>query len=327
MTAVRLARGLVLDERTLSRKFDPAEKRDFHGRWGSGGPSIAAAPASPVRASSAPAPLAVPGMTLPAGGAVRARIDDKLGQATSYTRGAKAGQAKRPACPPYAECVQRMAADVLGNIAEQGTMEDGRRWYPEEHALAERRAKAYHVSVAQAAGVVSATSPRCSYAISQRVTDEILDAAPKMKDPSWLGHAGGGVMGAFRDDGLRIAMGEDIGKTLGGAKRRSFYSNIMWPGKTDAVTVDTWMMDAMMSLGMTKDQAGELAREKSKDAPAGLGMMLTADAVRAAAKQRGMAPDEIQAAYWIALQKKAGLPNPSAHEGRTNRGDSHIVHG
>ena len=191
-------------------------------------------------------------------------------------------------------------------------MEDGRKWYPEEHALAERRAKAYHVSVAQAAGVVSATSPRCSYAINQRVTDEILDAAPKMKDPSWLGHAGGGVMGAFRDDGLRIAMGEDIGKTLGGAKRRSFFSNIMWPGKTDAVTVDTWMMDAMMSLGMTKDQAAELAREKSKDAPSGLGMMLTADAVRAAAKQRGMAPDEIQAAYWIALQKKAGLPNPSA---------------
>jgi hypothetical protein len=121
-------------------------------------------------------------------------------------------------------------------------------------------------------------------------------------------------------------MGQDIGKVLGGTKRRSFYNNIMWPGQTDDVTVDTWMTDAMArALGMTHDQAASLAAEKTKDFPDTIGYMLIADAVRDAAERMsavnpGVTPDVVQAGYWIARQQDAGLVNPSAHEGRTPRG-------
>jgi len=235
----------------------------------------------------------------------------------------RAGGLGRPGLPPYRESVQRVRDAILREIATQpGALEMGKAWYPNERKHAERRAKAYGVSPAQAAGVMAATSPRASYDINQRVTDEILDAVPRLREAAEpVAEAGGGVMGTFRDEGVRIALGESPDTALGGLKQRSFFNNMMWPGQTDDVTVDTWMMDTMaQGLGMTHDQAAHLGREKVGGSP--LGYLLAADATRDAAKRLGIAPDQAQAAYWIARQQALGIVNPSAQQGRTKRGSA-----
>lgn len=264
---------------------------------------------------------------VPASDPLWAKLDKRLTTPQVATRATAAhpkGEMRRPAVPGYKEAVGKVSSAITAEIGRQGTLDAGRKWYAEEHKRAVARAAAYGVTVQQAAGVVSATSPRTSYDINQKVSDEILDASGRA--PDLLRHAGGGVMGTFRDDGVSIALGGDIGQELTGTKRRAFYNNIMFPGQTGDVTVDTWMFDSMtQGLGLTPAQAHYLGGELTKDFPDHVGVLLVADATRMAAAKMGESPDAVQAAYWIARQQSIGITNPSAHQGRTPRGAVHFA--
>ena len=111
------------------------------------------------------------------------------------------------------------------------------------------------------------------------------------------------------NEGIDIALGADIDSVLGGVKQRSFFNNIVWPGQTDDVTVDTWMFDTLaQGLHLTRDQAAFMGRERAGGAV--LGYMIAADATRDAAKRLGVSPDAVQAAYWLARQQEIGILAP-----------------
>lgn len=257
---------------------------------------------------------------------LRGKIDAQLASEKRFTRDIykkskngpvlihRKGDLKRPSVSGgYDAAVQRYADHLSERIKARKTLAEGRTWYPDEHKRAVERAKAYGVSVAQAVAVESATSPRCGYQTNQRVTQEILDAGPKLKGKGLhaLVVVGGGVMPKFRAEGMQIVTGQSIDKTLGGAKRRPFFNNIMYPGKTQDVTVDTWMIAALgHALNMNGEQAVALGDESAPKFPDGIGKSIAADATRKLAKQMGESPDAVQAAYWIAAQIDAGIPVP-----------------
>lgn len=236
--------------------------------------------------------------------------------------GPNKGKVRRPAVPPYHESVARTSAEMVALIGQEGTLEEGRKWYPDEHAMNHRRALAYHVPIETAIGVEAATCPRVQWIINQRVTNELLDEVPKagrtVERIKIAHHLGGGVMASFRDEGVNIILGANVDKELGGTKRRNFYNNIMWPGQTDSVTVDTWMLQALKPLGLDDDQVMALGSQAQAGLADGIGKVIVADAARDAAARltaqgTPTTPDGVQAAYWIAVQQARGLSDPTAH--------------
>ena len=251
-----------------------------------------------------------------------AKLDTRLAAARTGVRGHQ-GELRRPALPPYAEAVTRCADTIVAAIAKQNTLEAGRGWYPAEHARAQRRAVAYHVPLERAVAVESATSPRCSYTRNQKVTNEILDAAPRLgKTATEIKDLfGGGILSQIRDQGIDLALGASIEKTLTGPKRRAFYDNIMWPGKTDQVTVDTWMLTALTdALGLTPEQSKALATERLGPID-GIGLMLAADATRTAAARLGVTPDVAQGRLLDSChaRRRPGQPPPGPRRHSSGR--------
>jgi hypothetical protein len=237
--------------------------------------------------------------------------------------GPNKGKVRRPAVPPYRQSVTKTSAAMMALIEQQGTLEEGKKWYPDEHEMNHRRALAYHVPIDRAIGVEAATCPRVQWIINQRVTNELLDEVPKagrtIEKIKIAHHFGGGVMASFRDEGVDIILNGDVDHVLGGTKRRNFYNNIMWPGQTDSVTVDTWMLQALKPLGLNDQQAMALGEQSVAGLADGLGKVIVADALRdATARYRAqgvdITPDGVQAAAWIAIQKQLGLSDPSAHD-------------
>jgi hypothetical protein len=259
------------------------------------------------------------------------KIDAKLTH-PQMGAGPNKGKIRRPPVPPYRQSVAKTSAAMMALIEQQGTLEEGKKWYPDEHEMNHRRALAYHVPIDRAIGVEAATCPRVQWLVNQRVTNEMLDEVPKagltIEKMKIAHHLGGGVMASFRNDGADIILNGNVDQVLGGTKRRNFYNNIMWPGQTDSITVDTWMLQALKPLGLNDQQAMSLGQQYAAGLADGLGKIIVADAIRdATAKYQAqgvdITPDGVQAAAWIAIQKQLGLSDPSAH---TNPRDVGYMH-
>lgn len=105
------------------------------------------------------------------------------------------------------------------------------RWYRESRRVARALARKHGVSLATAAGVIAALSPRQQWSANVAGADDLL---------------GGGTGCGFaknRDKAERIANGERPLDVLSGPKVRAFYRAIM--GDQDAAVVDVWMWRAM----------------------------------------------------------------------------------
>ena len=257
---------------------------------------------------------------VPAASPLWASLDKRLAT-PQIGRGKRKGQLRRPAVGPYREDVAKVSDQIRATIDARHTLDAGRAWYQDEHDYNVRRAAAFGVPLEVSVGVESATSPRTHYAINQRVTTEILDVTRKLgpdlsQDLVKRRQIGGSIMGTYRDDGVIIATGGDIAATLTGAKRRAFFDNMMWPGQTDQVAVDTWMLRSLAALGLTPDQAQVFSAESGGGWDEGIGRMLVADALRDAAdayRAEGIdvGPDGVQGAYWIAAQQAEGMKAPT----------------
>lgn len=274
-------------------KFNPLERRDRDGKWTSG-------PAGKL--------LDILPDRMITNDAVRKAATSKLAKKTT----------KRPPLPDYDTCVEAVTKELERAADDPFALKHGKDWYPAERRLAEERAKKYNVPVHIAAAVESATSPRCGYARNQRVTEDLLDKVPGILD----GTSGkqlvaehrisGGVLPDNLDMAIKILDGAPIETTLTGDKRRSFYTNIVSPGKSDMVTIDAWMQLALSNpLHLDREQADALSTEKGKLFPAGLGRTLLADATRKAGAKHGLSPDQMQAVYWIWSKANAGDNDPT----------------
>ncbi len=276
-----------------SARFNPDERRDRMGRWTSG-----------------------PGGTIPVTLPGRMNVSDEMRKAAT----AKLAKttSKRGPLPDYDTSVAAVARELSRAVQDKFALENGKDWYPAERRLNEARSAKYNVPVEVAAAVESATSPRCGYARNQLITEQLLERVPGILDGTTgkeliaSKRIGGGILPENIDQAIRILSGSPIESTLTGDKRRAFFSNIVSPGKTDLVTIDAWMEQALSTpLGLTKEQANALSTETGKHFPAGLGRTLIADATRKAAAANGLSPDAMQAVYWIWSKAQAGDKDPS----------------
>lgn len=97
---------------------------------------------------------------------------------------------------------------------------------------------------------------------------------------------------------IDIARGAAIDDELTGDKVRSFYTNLINPGHTDAVTVDTWM--ARIALG---DKMSDTDLQQFLAKPAGYDYV--AEQIREQARAAGVVPQQYQAVTWVQARDEA----------------------
>jgi hypothetical protein len=154
-------------------------------------------------------------------------------------------------------------------------------WYYVAHEHAREMAKEYDVTKAQAAGVIAVLSPLTRWAQNIEAAEFVLSGDPD-----------GAMMHCFTNNvakAMRIL--RDDWTAISGPKVTAFAANILNPGQSQAVVIDTWMLRAF---GLTQQDYG---RKGVYDA--------VSKGIRLAAKAIGWKPHQVQALVWIVTRGKA----------------------
>lgn len=165
------------------------------------------------------------------------------------------------------------------NSATPDNRRDGRGWYRAARVLVGALARRHGTTRAVVAGVLAATSPRCTWSRNVEVTRELL--------------AGRAVTRVFRAGVVkaqRIISGAKPLVVLGGDKVRSFYRALV--GSRDSAVIDTWMVQAS---GLPPDT--RLDRGGMYDRIAG--------ALRRLATKLRIAVADLQATIWVVVRGSA----------------------
>jgi hypothetical protein len=199
--------------------------------------------------------------------------------------------------------VDEITSKIIGMDAETAARSAG--WYFETHEYAVSLADKYDVSLAIAAGVISAVSPRMPWLRNKTVANAILRDFRKYSELSAKDAAKeiGMALGANVAMAITIARSGDVEHVLTGIKRRSFYNNIVLPIGSDAVTVDTWMLECFVNVtGTDKATALKYINSCSKSmGGAGVGYIVISEAVREVARNMNLYPSQVQALYWVSV--------------------------
>ena len=165
---------------------------------------------------------------------------------------------------------------------------EGERWYETARVTAQALAAGTNLSVAHAAGVIAALSPRVRWETNVAAAATMIAAAGigAFRMPSVAGY------NRNCEKAWKIANGEHPDDVLGGPKVRSFYANIM--GDEQAVTIDVWA--ARVAEG-----------ESNKNAPSGNRYSNLAEAYRLAARARNVSPMVMQANVWVYVRRTFGI--------------------
>lgn len=200
---------------------------------------------------------------------------------------------------------------LVAEIDSQLTAESitaGRRWYPTTRDFNAQVAEKTGLTLPQVTAITAIMSPRMKWPENKLQTERIASTFRTVDHIACPVEAAKALRGAMTGNlaaAIAVARGADPATTVTGVKRRSFRDNMLAPAATDAVTVDTHMQRAAMRSAnkpMTlKDSLAYLNASRAATNGAGAGYVAIADAVRAVAKRRGLMPDEVQAAYWIAV--------------------------
>lgn len=176
--------------------------------------------------------------------------------------------------------IRRLARRLvaLWHAADHAVRTAGVQWYRTARATARRLARVHSCSLATAAGVIAALSPRLGWTYNVLAADLVLGHAER-------------VPGVFRTSlakARRIADGARPSAVLGGPKVRAFYRALM--GDTSAAVVDVWT-----------------ARAAGVD-PVGLSPKLydqVARALRMGADEVGTTTSSLQAVAWVSVRGRA----------------------
>jgi hypothetical protein len=192
---------------------------------------------------------------------------------------------------------------------------EGAGWYRNAHRFAEILADEFDTTVEIVSAVISALSQRMPWLRNKSVAHYVFANLSEVAELSAIDAAKAFGKGLYSNFAMavQIARGEDIANTLSGTKRRSFYNNIVSPDNGDSVTIDTWMVRALMNIStMTLDEGGKFLRKNETAlGGTGVGYYALAEACRIVAEEFQLMPCQIQALYWIAV-------SGSANGGRTD---------
>jgi len=183
--------------------------------------------------------------------------------------------------PTFEEMRANLRATIDGSSF--GAEVEGLAWYASAHSIAADMAVRHGLTVRQCAGVLAALSPQTGWAENIRLADEACGS----------GKASGHTFDAC-GKADRILAGEDPADVLGGRKVRSFFANIVEPGRSGAVTVDRHCVDMLVGRrGAVNDRV--LERPGA--------YVLCAAVVRSVARDLGWRPHEVQAVAWVAWRQ------------------------
>lgn len=265
-------RGQERDERT----YNPAEPRDpLTGKWGKGGGL-----ASKLKHLAT--------------GTRTADLTPK-GRAAVLANDAKFG-------------VNRKALVVeVESKLNRKSIAKGKKWFPEAHKFNENLAKRSGLSVEQVTAITALVSPRTAWPQNKRLAERVALTHKKYTDadPRVAAKRMGGGLSTNLGAAIAVARGGPIDEHMTGAKRRSFFNNMLDPNSGDDVTVDTWMQRTAMNVARKPmsldDSVDYLGGGKAATGGVGAGYVSIAEAVRVAAAHQGITPAEAQAAYWVAV--------------------------
>lgn len=153
----------------------------------------------------------------------------------------------------------------------------GVTWYRAARKTARRLARARGCTLARAAGVIAALSPRLTWSYNVIAADAVLARVARVP----------GVFRANLAKGRAIAAGAAPLSVLSGPKVRAFYAALM--GSPDAAVVDVWIARAAGIEGaLTPKQYAQVAQ-----------------ALRMGADEVGQTTSAFQAATWVSIRGRA----------------------
>ena len=271
--------------------FDPGEARDDHGRWSDGGGSGDSPSTDAVRSLAGGykgATLGVGRTTLKPGEKLPAGVQAVADRGTDMSP----------------EAVQARLDGYFAKGVANGTSEEDRLWYDQQHALIGDLAQQRGIDPERLAGMIAVTSPLTSWEANvpkalaaDGMSSEFADIdthtlASETEHP--------GMFRGQLEKAIGIDRGEldpaDVLKDTGSPKTTSFYNNLVDPSDPASVTVDTHMAQAMLG-------DPEASTQDVKALVSGRGYAWSADQIRSAAAAHGMIPSQYQSAVWVQLAR------------------------
>lgn len=179
--------------------------------------------------------------------------------------------------------IESMTANILATYrkANDGQRADGMTWYAEAHALAITLARSAGHTVLQAAGVISALSPRIKW--EYNITLAVRTYAE--------GGISKGALGTNVRKADAIFNGADVIATLKAPKTSAFALLIADPTDTYQVVVDRHAMSVALGRTVTDQEMAALNRKGRYEE--------FATAYRKAAAEIGVTPAQMQAITWV----------------------------
>jgi hypothetical protein len=192
--------------------------------------------------------------------------------------------------------------------ADEGTRQQGSRWYPDAHILA--KAIDPEHNAARGAGVLSAYSPQTSWPVNA------MNAARSLARGKALQKGEGQIMASHAKSAQRIIEGEHHSDVFKGPKIRAFAHLIEHGGDDHSVVVDRHALSVAMGKRVSKDDLADAPLST----PHYYGHVERAyqDAAKHLSGQLGhtIHPHEVQATTWLQQQKRNAVDNETARGGQ-----------
>mgnify|MGYP001822910179 CR=1 FL=1 len=180
-----------------------------------------------------------------------------------------------------------MISNILDvyNQASPLDIAEGLRWYHEAKRECQNLARRNRITLKQAIGIVAALSPRVNWGRNVIAAQNLVRGIP------------GEGFGANKVKAGKILEGADPEDILRGDKVTSFYSNILRPSSSTAVTIDRWAIRVTMGADHWSSKV---------NTPTPKQYLQLGNEYREAAAIVGLKPLELQAITWVTIKRLCG---------------------
>lgn len=165
--------------------------------------------------------------------------------------------------------------------------EQGAAWYKIAHDKAQELALKHGIDLDRSAAIIAILSPGTAWNLNLKDADAVMSQGEQAIVTTYGANKrkAAGLLNADRNPADYVS----------GLKVTSFYSNILYPESSDAVTIDRHMIRALLRTSDPKVHAQVFNSRKKYDA--------LAECIRAAAKNLNLVPCQLQAMLWLKVRE------------------------